>query len=211
MKMPFQLVACPVCKSIGLNRGLCLACRDELWRRREPIARELSGFKVRSLFRWQEGAWPGLGWWLRSLKRKEDWLYWREPALWALNLFPRPSTDRALVVPVPGSKPRANHALGLARALAGWMRQWEVADCLLAVSEGSQKSQAWEDRWLRRFELKDRSILACKDYTLLVVDDVVTSGATACAAVQALGRPEGCEVWTLADRRPCCGDRAALL
>lgn len=106
-----------------------------------------------------------------------------------------------MFVPVPG--PRPNHALGLAAAL-GRVLGHPVADVLAKCHSGRQKARSREGRAGIRFEFKGATL--CTDYrSVVIVDDVVTTGATATAAHDALLGPKNCEVWCLMDRRPCVG------
>ena len=155
---------------------------------------------------WDPDSWPGLGWWLYALKAKEAPPFWREPAVWALEQFARPPNAR--LIPVPSARPR-NHARGFAREIARWSG-WPVVEALSATG-GTRAAQKQLSRGARRGR---RFVRSCetlpRDASLILVDDVITSGATAEAAFRALGRPANFRVWCLADRRPC-GHPGALL
>ena len=196
-----MILACPVCKLLQFGRGLCPTCAGRLWRRRQPIVRREDGFLVRSLFSWERDGWPALRWWVHALKGNERAEFWREPALWALATFPRPGV-RPTLVPVPSAKAR-NHARGFADALAR-LTGWPVAEPLRVMAAREQKALDREGRARREFALQGDSYRH-----VLLIDDVVTTGATCRAAWAALS-PRTCEAWCLLDRRPC-GHRAALL
>lgn len=206
--MKLRWNACPVCKWIHFKRfkgerGLCDHCREQLWTRRSPIVRMQNGYVIRSLFGWNKGDPPGLKWWVHSLKYKEHEGFWRDPAHWALTLLQGSHFMDTLVVPVPtSSRANPNHARGFARSLATF-GSWTMMDLLECDGKPAprQKRLGRTERWARRFimtQTPDRSYSR-----KLIVDDVVTTGATVEAAFQALGRPPGCEVWCLLDRRPC--------
>lgn len=195
-----NLIACPICKTIFPRENtLCENCSDQLWRAREPVVRDEGDLRIRSLFSWREGGPQALDWLIRSLKAKDEPAHWTELSLWMLTTFIQPQSplQLPLLVPVPSKR---QHALGLSRSLKQWTK-WPLETPLSQVSSGWQKGLSRVDR--RRVEFHSRGV-DCRLYkTVLIVDDVVTTGATLKAAYHALGRPRNCEAWCLMDRRPC--------
>lgn len=177
--------------------GFCAFCAEELYLRREPRTRSERGLTIRSLFSWRGDlrAHVRLA---RALKGREEAEPWLDLALWMTEAF---SAQSAALVPIP-SRGR-NHALGLARAIGHW-RGVRVEEALILPESRSQKRLNREERKSVRFEASK------KFSSVVIVDDIVTTGATARAAWWALGRPQTCEVWCLLDRRPC-GSPWALL
>jgi predicted amidophosphoribosyltransferase len=176
---------------------LCASCAQNLFTRRELMWREREGYGISSLFRWERDGWLGLRWWLATLKGKEDPRFWREPALWALESFARPRRA-PLLVPIPSRQRPANHALGFARALHD-LTGWPVAELLKVSDTHAQKRRTREQRRHRRIELIEGSFCN-KSTSVLLLDDIVTTGSTVQAAYRALGRPRDTQVWCLADR-----------
>jgi predicted amidophosphoribosyltransferase len=107
-------------------------------------------------------------------------------------------------IPPPRRKRQKDHAWVLAQALADlWGRP--VLDILEyddgTARGGTQKSRAADLRHERRFRPREAFDSSARGAgTLVFVDDVVTSGATAMAAYMALEDPSRFEVWTLVDR-----------
>lgn len=199
---------CLICKLPGFRENpLCRHCAIELSELQGPVERSGDGLISRSLFGWRPGAqrcFPDL---IYALKGTDDPHPWFELAVWMVDRFDKRQVEPPIaIVPIPGTPP--NHALGLARALARVIGG-KVADVLLPVHRRAQKGLSKGER--RAIEFQQRGIGLCRLYrAVLIVDDVITTGATAEAAFQALGRPENCEVWCLMDRRPC-GVSDALL
>jgi predicted amidophosphoribosyltransferase len=200
-----MLFACAICK--GLTRAaLCLHCAERLFARQEPVHREEKGFAISSLFTWERDGWLGLRWWIAALKQREDPRFWREPAIWALDTFAIPKRPPVLL-PIPSTHAR-NHALGFARALA-LQTGWTVLDDVLTIPAQNQ-NQKKLDRFARQRRTYGLSRQVPLYQPLIVIDDVITTGATARAAFQALKRPKYMQVWCLMDRRPCVSWGALL-
>lgn len=110
--------------------------------------------------------------------------------------------EPSILVPVPSSVPkRRDHALALTEALSE-LTGWPTVQLLERVSFGRSQKRLARDQ---RAHLKIFSLAPPSDPTakLILVDDVVTTGSTAAACYQSLGRPKNFEVWALAYRDLC--------
>ena len=155
--------------------------------------------KVSSLFSWRRDGLPALNALVMALKGKDQSEPWLELATWFVQQFPAPR--EGVIIPVPGP-----HALGWGRALAHWTGL-PLREALMKTTLRENKALARAERSKLRFHLKSQ-VRSCTKY--IIVDDIITTGATARAAYGALGRPRNCEVWCLMDRRPWQGQRPLL-
>ena len=191
-------MVCLVCKTPWPRpRVPCDFCLEGLLELREPFTRKEPGYAVRSLFAWRAESPPALGWLVRSLKKQADGVPWLELAAGMVDRFG--PVVAPIFVPIPSLGP--NHAVGLSRALA----HWTGGPVVRALGVALKRGQKYRSRADRQDVVLDRlDWTYCTKFTnVIIVDDIVTTGATTRAAYHALGRPKNCEVWCLMDRRPC--------
>jgi predicted amidophosphoribosyltransferase len=115
------------------------------------------------------------------------------------QLESRPRLQDHLFIPSPARAPgRCDHAFEWARALAKFTGGRMEAP-LLRKSQEPQKRLRREERMEKKMSLsKDLSLIS--KGPVIFVDDVITTGATAYAAHEALQRPQNFETWTISCR-----------
>lgn len=194
-----SLQVCPICKYVSRRtRPFCRYCVDQLARRISPTVRHMDTISTWSLFSWVPGESRIYSDLIYAMKGRESEAPWREFAYWMAQKISPPPRKSAFV-PIPGTRP--NHARGLASALAAAFR-CPMEDVLIHVERSPQKTRDRLNRQGHHFCL--RGMNPCRDYrTVILVDDVITTGATITAAFKALGEPKRTEGWCLMDRRPC--------
>ncbi len=196
MLMP-KINICYVCK-VPTATAICEYCWPRLLRLQNPIIREEDGFTIHSLFRWRPDEAFGLWWLLKSLKGRRTVEGWSILAGLFLQTVDIPEDGD--LIPIPG--PKRDHAFGFAAALAE-RAELQVVDEVLNRRPGRIQKRLGRGA---RQNMKFSSNLNGKYFRdVILVDDVVTTGATFRAAYLALGRPENCSAWALVDRRPCGG------
>lgn len=202
---------------------LCDACRGRIERgrraRRGSIARFLPPLPIRALYLWVPRADQTdiLGTWLRSLKggtpRNEFTLIAQKMLLHWWGEITSAGARPPIIIPIPSHRPHTpDHALILAREL-GHSSGWQVMEQCLGRSGDQEMAQQ------KRLSRKARSAVHFRiegglpdlHRPILLVDDVVTSGATVLAAHRALRSPPRTFVWSIAYRERVRLDCAAPL
>jgi predicted amidophosphoribosyltransferase len=205
--------SCVVCHQYDFSgRYFCKDCHAVL-RKYEP---EFHGsvygypFPVYSVWKWHNLPHRPFYRIIRGLKQQQEPRSFRLLAELAVNNAlsrGKPGTSKKpnLLVPAPSSGPNSfNHAIGFASAIAN-QSGWEI-DKNLVFRDKRTVSFEIQQKTLGRQARMNRKIQCVKKFDskafhrIIFVDDVITSGATATSAWQALGKPVNFEVWTVLAR-----------
>ena len=202
------IIDCVGCGSLVVQpRGLCLTCEYkilDLYLNPVDQSEELekSGLRFRYLFSWIPGASDILSRYVYLLKSSLAEPLWHELARYFISQ--KEISQNLVFVPIPSRKSR-QHSLFFAQALAEQCGGI-VLEILKIESpvEAEQKAKNREQRHKIRFSLNEEFTeqvyhIGCSDHTLIVVDDVITTGASFEAAYNVLKTaklcPKNIELW----------------
>lgn len=205
--VPYPCLLCG--RLAGREDQLCRKCHVLILRRAEGEIDQakvcshgmLPNVRVRSLFCWRPDMDPMISKLVTHLKRG------RSPRTWevlasafahhhALD-FSRPCQD-VLLVPIPSQAGERDHAHHWTEQLA---RQFKVPmkNLLRRTGGPPQKTKRRSERRQIHLEALETSVPAGIK-TIVICDDIVTSGATSRAAIQALNTGYSFEIWAFAHR-----------
>jgi predicted amidophosphoribosyltransferase len=191
---------CLHCGSFQSSRSLfCLGCEKDLWSRHHGLRTfELGrkGTKGFALFDWYPDEDRKVSKLMMRLKggKLEGALQYYAEAL--VSRYARRLPSQTVLVPCPTQNRRA-HARAFAQAI-GMVLDLPVLDSLQKVGEQSQKGRNKVDR----ADIEIRNDQNFKQMHVIFIDDIVTTGATALSARNAIGSCLSFQIWCLAHRRP---------
>lgn len=139
---------------------------------------------------------------LIGLKGGASPLTWKKIAAeFVRHHFDQLEVENAFIVPIPSRRAHADHAEHWGKALAE-LTKLPFENPLQHLSRSSQKELSAEQRKAIQFDLGDTFYLGSH---IVIVDDILTTGATARAAVEAVMStvkpPKTIEIWVLAHRQ----------
>lgn len=193
---------CHFCESAWSVRGLlCEHCWSRALRRPAGHVR-VEGLDVYYLTEWVPEENPPLSVLARALKGSREGETWRHLAALFFDAHFRRARERVVLVPCPARIDRdeespPDHAGLFAQGLSE-IAGLQSRRLLLHSSGKKQKSQGRSARKARSFGVIEDGFDARQRYVF--IDDILTTGATASAALKALGSPGRGEVWCFAYR-----------
>ena len=204
--------SCLKCGSFSVNSSLfCKTCLtvfyqpgDSLYYRDDPVS-------ALYLFNWIPQESDSLSFLIRQLKghqQKQAWQYyakifWNEIYVHNINQY---AGRQIVLVPRPSkSLSRPDHAEFFCQSLSE-ISGFPMLSILERKDQTEQKQKRKKDRAKDRFKVRENfspELLTGKE--VIFVDDVLTTGGTALAAMATLGLAKNFTVWALASRAFGCG------
>lgn len=205
---------CLNCGSLNVGVSLfCPTCYLHLTQWYAPLPKEelsIGGLKSWTLFQWHPNESDSVSRLILSLKKGRNRAAWGPYAKEFVRRFllvNRIEGKKVVFVPAPSrSISELDHAYWLAHALHQELGG-HIWRGLRRDSDRHQRESDRGERALLRFSLIENSTWpqTIESQTLWIfVDDIVTTGATARAVHNTLGRPENFMVWALARRMLAC-------
>ncbi len=184
--------ACGHCGSVvGPINGLCDSCFEKVLCSISVTNVVGHPFRVQSLLEWTEDR-EIVGNLVRSLKgAQSNFAY----SVLAYELASHAELRGVTIVVPPSKRGDRDHAWTLGSMLAD-LSGTELLSPFRVESGTDQKLLNKLERAALSFTLTEK----VPSSNILFVDDLITTGATARAAWQALGKPKGFSVWTVACR-----------
>ncbi len=182
----------------------CRACETTLWERHQLNHNfKISKLNIigETLFSWFPDQDRQVSKLIAQLKGgKQDYAFDFYAQRFLARLTARIASDSCLI-PCPSRGGAPDHAAAFARSLSKYAGI-PILDILkMPGNAGIQKAKSRQERQERMLELRSKPALG----NVIFIDDVVTTGATASSAKNALETAVNFQVWALAHRRDLAG------
>lgn len=202
IKRLLDLGPCLNCGHLSvLDSGFCSFCDTEIFFQSRQEAPRFEPFLCRSLYKWQACSSELFSLWVRDLKEAPQRVWNHLAAEFWIRLQINEKTPSAgNLVSLQSRDPRRDHAQKWGRALqrVSGLRHQPILRHK-DQNTTSQKSKSRAERGLTELVCTEKYSSFLEDQ-IIFVDDVLTTGSTARAAYEILGRPKKFEVWTVLDR-----------
>ena len=202
-----------VCLHCGsMNRvygGLCNWCNRQLLKNTTSFTGRAHDLEIHAFFHWHQRESDVLSKLLLHLKGPQsDWDYWGQKwsELWeeGLGRMSYGAKSKYILIPAPRQGDKPDHALKFCKALS-LSTGLEMEDCLRLKTSRSQKKMSMNDRsrdWGENIYALQNTNIQRPGKRLILVDDIVTTGATALESFKALNYHGKKTVFSLARRAP---------
>ena len=203
-----HLSCCLHCGSFRTETGLlCRPCSEALDLYAAQPRVRTNGTQMWSLYEWQPGQSDMLSSLILNLKggyNRQAWEHYAKLLAKKRWVYSHSEISRPMrIVPAPArSEGAKDHAVYWALSLAHEMSA-EFTPCLRRTTHQHQRKMDRGARGLLTLELNEKYtglFEGYSNYLWIFADDVLTTGSTAQAAYEALGKPPHFEIWTLARR-----------
>jgi predicted amidophosphoribosyltransferase len=174
--------------------GFCRNCMSALLLQTSNLhLTSMSSFSCLSLFKWNDQN-EKAGLLVKALKGRNSRMAYAKLAIDFMGRLGKPVKPNSLLVVPPSKRGDSDHAHAFALGIATLTGQTVVSPFI--SSQVDQKKLSKSERILLKYKVKS----PVRSEAFIFVDDLLTTGSTARAAWNALGRPKHFSAWTLACR-----------